>query len=80
MEYVGRIPAPPLDQFIDDIHCLTGVPHHRLMNVPPMPSAHFFRHLGGPVRLWDSGRSVPLAVFTDAWFMGVWTRRRLPRR
>jgi aryl-alcohol dehydrogenase-like predicted oxidoreductase len=38
MEYVGRVPAPPLDRFIDDIYCLTGVPRHRRMNVPPMPS------------------------------------------
>jgi dihydrofolate reductase len=40
MEYVDRVPAPPLDRFIDDIYCLTGVPRHRRMNVPPMPSAH----------------------------------------
>ncbi|MFI6562133.1 helix-turn-helix domain-containing protein [Streptomyces sp. NPDC050534] len=77
MEYVGRVPAPPLDLFVDDIYCLTGVPRHRWMNVPPMPSAHLFIHLGGPVRLLDSDRSVPPAVFTDAWFMGVWTRRFL---
>src|SRR5579864_8561656 len=77
MEYVGRVPAPPLDRFIDDIYCLTGVPHHRRMNVPPMPSAHLFVNLGGPVRLWDSDPSVPPAVFTDGWFMGVWTRRFL---
>jgi AraC-like DNA-binding protein len=77
MEYVGRVPAPPLDRFIDDIYCLTGLPHHRLMNVPPMPSAHLFLHLGGPVRLWDSDRSVSPAVFTEGWFMGVWTRRFL---
>ncbi|MFC5204392.1 helix-turn-helix domain-containing protein [Streptomyces kaempferi] len=77
MEYVGRVPAPPLDRFIDDIYCLTGVPRHRLMNVPPMPSAHLFLHLGGPVRLWDSDRSVAPAVFTEGWFMGVWTRRFL---
>jgi hypothetical protein len=25
MEYAGRVPAPPLDRFIDDIYCLTGV-------------------------------------------------------
>jgi hypothetical protein len=25
MEYVGRVPAPPLDRFIDDIYCLIGV-------------------------------------------------------
>jgi len=75
MEYVGRTPAPPLDRFIDDIYCLTGVPRHRRMSVPPMPSAHLFVNLGGPARVWDSDPSVPSAVFTDGWFMGVWTRR-----
>jgi len=75
MEYVSRVPAPPLDRFIDDIYWLTGVPRHRRMNVPPMPSAHLFINLGGPARLWDSHSSVPPAVFTDGWFMGVWTRR-----
>ncbi|MBM7786140.1 helix-turn-helix domain-containing protein [Tenggerimyces flavus] len=75
MEYVGRVPAPPLDRFIDDLYCLTGVPRHRRVNVPPMPSAHLFLNLGGPVRLWDSDPSVPPAVFADGWFMGVWTRR-----
>jgi AraC-like DNA-binding protein len=77
MEYVGRVPAPPLDWFIDDIYCLTGVPRHRRMNVPPMPSAHLFVNLGGPVRLRDSDPSVPSAMCTDGWFMGVWTRRFL---
>jgi AraC-like DNA-binding protein len=47
------------------------------MNVPPMPSAHLFLHLGGPVRLWDSDPSVPPVLFADGWFMGVWTRRFL---
>ncbi|MET9479396.1 AraC family transcriptional regulator [Streptomyces sp. NPDC006638] len=77
MEYIGRVPGPPLDRFIDDIYCLTGVPRHRRVAVPPMPSAHLFLHLGDPVRLWDSDPSVPPAVFTDGWFMGVWTRRFL---
>ena len=77
MEYVSRVPAPPLDLFIDDIYCLTGVPRHRRMNVPPMPSAHLFINLGGPARVRDSDPSVPSAVFADGWFMGVWTRRFL---
>jgi AraC-like DNA-binding protein len=75
VQYIGRVPAPPLDQFIDDIYCLTGVPRHRRMNVPPMPSAHLFVNLGGPARLWDSDPSVPPAVVTEGWFMGLWTRR-----
>ena len=77
MEYVSRVPAPPLDEFIDDIYCLTGVPRHRRLNVPPMPSAHLFINLGDPARLLDSDPSVPPAVFADGWFMGVWTRRFL---
>jgi AraC-like DNA-binding protein len=77
MKYVAQVPAPPLDQFIDDIYCLTGVPRHRRMNVPPMPSAHLFVNLGAPVRLSDSDPSVPSAVVTDGWFMGLWTRRFL---
>ncbi|WP_405797491.1 helix-turn-helix domain-containing protein [Streptomyces longwoodensis] len=77
MDYVGRVPAPPLDRFVDDVYCLTGVPRHRLMNVPPMPSAHLFLHLDGPVRLWDPDRPTEPAVFADGWFMGVWTRRFL---
>ncbi|MGW4641844.1 hypothetical protein ACWEN6_25225 [Sphaerisporangium sp. NPDC004334] len=38
--------ALPLDRFIDDIYCLTGVPRHRLMNVPSLPPAHLFINLG----------------------------------
>jgi AraC-like DNA-binding protein len=77
VEYIGRAPAPPLDRFIDDIYCLTGVPRHRRLNVPPMPSAHLFINLAGPIRLYDSDPAVPPAVFTDGWLMGVWTRRIL---
>jgi AraC-like DNA-binding protein len=77
VDYVGQVPAPPLDRFIDDVYCLTGVPYHRRMTVPPMPSAHLFVNLGDPVRLRDSDPSVAPAAFTDGWFMGVWTRRFL---
>jgi AraC-like DNA-binding protein len=75
MRYVGRAPGPPLDRFVDDIYCMSGVPRHRRMNVPPMPSAHLFVNLGGPVRLYDSDPAVPPAEFSDGWFMGVWSRR-----
>jgi AraC-like DNA-binding protein len=77
VEYIGRAPAPPLDRFIDDIYCLTGVPRHRRLNVPPMPSGHLIINLGGPVCLYDSDPAVLPAVLTDGWFTGVWTRRFL---
>lgn len=77
MEYICRVPAAPLDLYIDDIYCLTGSPRHRRINVPPMPSAHLFINLGEPALMWDSDPSVPPAIFTDGWFMGIWTRRFL---
>jgi AraC-like DNA-binding protein len=77
VEYIARAPAPPLDRFIDDFYCLTGVPRHQRLNVPPMPSAHLFINPAGPARLYDSDPEVPPAVLTGAWFMGVWTRRFL---
>jgi AraC-like DNA-binding protein len=75
VDYLGQVPAPPLDRFVDDIYCMSGTPRHRRMNVPPMPSAHLFVNLGAPLCLWDSDPSAPPAVFADGWFMGVWTRR-----
>jgi AraC-like DNA-binding protein len=77
VKYLARAPAPPLDRFIDDIYCLTGIPRHRRLNVPPMPSAHLFVNLAGPVRLFDSDPTATPEVFTGGWFMGVWTRRFL---
>ncbi len=77
MDYFGRVPAPPLDRYVDDVYCLTGEPRHRRLNVPPMPSAHLMINLAAPARLVDSDASVPPASLTDAWFMGLWTRRFL---
>ncbi|MEV8612638.1 helix-turn-helix domain-containing protein [Amycolatopsis sp. NPDC051373] len=73
MDYVGRVPASPLDRFIDDIYCLTGVPRHRRMTVPPMPSAHLFVNLGGPFVVRDS--DAPPVLVAGGLFAGVRTRR-----
>ncbi|GAA2319367.1 hypothetical protein GCM10009853_091840 [Glycomyces scopariae] len=75
MEYVARVPGPPLDRYIDDLYCLTGTPRHRRMDVPPMPSGHLFLNLGDPVVLRDSVPATAPAAMADGWFMGVWTRR-----
>jgi AraC-like DNA-binding protein len=75
MRYVGRTPPPPLDQFVDDIYVLSGVPEHQRLIGPPMPSAHLMINLGDPVHLRDSDPSVHPAVFTDGWFLGMWKRR-----
>jgi AraC-like DNA-binding protein len=75
VDYIGRAPAPPLDQLVDDVYCMSGVPRHRRLNVPPMPSAHLFVNLGEPVRLYDADPAVAPAVLSDGWFMGMRTKR-----
>ncbi|WP_330181495.1 helix-turn-helix domain-containing protein [Nocardia sp. NBC_01503] len=75
MQYIGRVPAPPLDRFIDDIYCLSGMPRHRRMLVPPMPSAHLFINLGEPIRLWDRDPPASPSTLIDGWFMGLRTKR-----
>jgi hypothetical protein len=39
VEYVSRVPRPPLDGLIDDLYYLDGAPPYPRLRVPPMPSA-----------------------------------------
>ncbi|MEU5878775.1 helix-turn-helix domain-containing protein [Spirillospora sp. NPDC047279] len=74
MDYVGQVPRPPLDAFIDDIYVLTGVPPYRRMKVPPMPSANLMVNLGEPFQMHDALPGVPSAACGESWAMGLWTR------
>ncbi|MGS2616136.1 hypothetical protein ACVCAH_16680 [Micromonospora sp. LZ34] len=39
MQYVSRVPQPPLDQLVDDLYFLEGTPPYSRLKLPPMPSA-----------------------------------------
>ena len=39
MEYVSKVPRPPLDEVIDDIYYLEGRPPYALLTLPPAPAA-----------------------------------------
>jgi len=58
MEYVSRVPRPPLDGLIDDLYYLEGAPLHARLALPPMPSALLIVKLGAPPnrfgRAWRS--------------------------
>jgi AraC-like DNA-binding protein len=74
MDYVTRVPRPPLDGLIDDLYCLTGQAPYSRMLVPPMPSAHLMITLTDKLLIHDAAPGVPLADCADGWFMGMWTR------
>ncbi|MEV6490184.1 AraC family transcriptional regulator [Actinoplanes sp. NPDC051633] len=48
MQYVSRVPRPPLDGLIDDLYHLEGVAPYPRLKLPPMPSAVLILNLGDP--------------------------------
>ncbi|MEU8217174.1 helix-turn-helix domain-containing protein [Micromonospora taraxaci] len=48
MEYVSRVPRPPLDGLIDDLYYLEGAPPYARLTLPPAPSALLIVNLGPP--------------------------------
>ncbi|WP_239080430.1 AraC family transcriptional regulator [Paractinoplanes brasiliensis] len=51
MEYVSRVPRPPLDGLIDDLYYLRGTPPYARLMLPPMPGALLIVNLGAPFRI-----------------------------
>ncbi len=51
MEYVSRVPRPPLDGLIDDLYYLDGASPYAWLTLPPSPSALLVVNLGEPFRI-----------------------------
>ena len=64
MEYVSRVPRPPLDWLIDDLYYLEGAPPYPRLTLPPMPSAVLIINLGAPFRI-RSGTDMEAAEYAD---------------
>jgi AraC-like DNA-binding protein len=50
VEYVSRVPRPPLDGLIDDLYYLEGAPPYAWLTLPAAPSALLIVNLGEPFR------------------------------
>ncbi|MCO8274019.1 helix-turn-helix domain-containing protein [Actinoplanes sp. TRM 88003] len=55
MEYVSRVPRPPLDGLIDDFYYLAGTPPYARLTLPPAPSALLILNLGAPFGIHGAG-------------------------
>ena len=84
MEYVSRVPRPPLDELLDDLYYLAGAPPYARLTLPPMPAALLIVNLGAPFRI-RAGTDIETAEYADgcvvtmptrAWEFGYppWTR------
>jgi AraC-like DNA-binding protein len=64
MEYVSRVPRPPLDGLIDDLYYLEGAPPYARLTLPPSPAAFLIVNLGAPFRI-RAGTDIAAAEYAD---------------
>ncbi|MFD6679069.1 MULTISPECIES: helix-turn-helix domain-containing protein [Micromonospora] len=73
MEYVSRVPRPPLDGLIDDLYYLEGVPPYARLTLPPMPAALLIVNLGAPF-LIRAGAEIETTEYADGCVITTPTR------
>ncbi len=73
MEYVSRVPRPPLDGLIDDLYYLEGAPPYARLTLPPMPGALLIVNLGAPFRI-RAGADIATAEYADGCVITTPTR------
>ncbi|WBC14892.1 helix-turn-helix domain-containing protein [Micromonospora sp. WMMA1998] len=73
MEYVSRVPRPPLDELIDDLYYLEGAPPYARLTLPPMPAALLIVNLGAPFRI-RAGADIDTAEYADGCVVTTPTR------
>jgi AraC-like DNA-binding protein len=73
MEYVSRVPRPPLDGLIDDLYYLAGAPPYALLTLPPAPSALLVVNLGAPFRV-RGGTDLKTTEYADGCVVTTPTR------
>ncbi|MGW6276313.1 helix-turn-helix domain-containing protein [Kribbella sp. NPDC055071] len=73
MEYVSRVPRPPLDGLIDDLYYLEGASPYARLTLPPMPAALLIVNLGEPFRI-RAGKDIDTAEYADGCVVTTPTR------
>ena len=73
VEYVSRVPRPPLDGLIDDLYYLEGAPPYARLTLPPAPAALFIVNLGAPFRI-RAGTDIETAKYADGCVVTTPTR------
>ena len=73
VEYVSRVPRPPLDELIDDLYYLEGASPYARLTLPPAPGALLIVNLGAPFRI-RGGTDTETAEYADGCVVAMPTR------
>ncbi|MCI0711043.1 MAG: helix-turn-helix domain-containing protein [Chloroflexi bacterium] len=72
MDYISRVPAPPLNAYIDDLYYIDGLSPYPRLKVSPMPSLHLMINLGPTFQVYAQDQAAPFATCTESWWIGLW--------
>lgn len=73
MEYVSRVPRPPLDDLVHDIYYLSGEPPYRRLTLPAAPAPLLIVNLGAPFQI-RAGNDGEAAEYADGCVVSTPTR------
>ena len=73
VEYMSRVPRPPLDGLIDDLYYLEGASPYARLTLPPAPAALLIVNLGAPFRI-RAGTDIETAEYADGCVVTMPTR------
>ena len=73
VEYVSRVPRPPLDGLIDDLYYLEGAPPYARLTLPAAPAPLLIVNLGAPFRI-RGGTDVETVEYADGCVVTTPTR------
>ena len=73
VEYVSRVPRPPLDGLIDDLYYLEGAPPYARLTLPAAPAPLLIVNLGAPFHI-RAGNDIEAAEYADGCVVSTPTR------
>jgi AraC-like DNA-binding protein len=71
MAYIGHVPSPPLNTYIDDLYFWCGSAPYSHLKALPMPSLHLMVNFGDAFRVYEPDQAEPVATCTESWAMGL---------
>lgn len=73
MEYVSRVPPPPLDDLAHDVYYLAGSPPYSRLTLPAAPAPLLIVNLGAPFQI-RAGQAVEEVEYADGCVVSTPTR------
>jgi AraC-like DNA-binding protein len=74
LDYVRRIPAPPLNAYIHDLYYIDGVSPYSRLKVSPDAMLHLMVNLGQPFDVYAANQATPFATCSESWWIGLWSQ------